>query len=283
MKTIIDGYINEINSYLENIFKGENETQLFDAMNYSLLAGGKRIRPLIVLMCCEALGGKREDALPLAAALEMIHTYSLIHDDLPAMDNDDLRRGLPTCHKKFDEATAILAGDGLLTYAFEHIANSSLGDNKKARAISVLAGAAGPYGMVLGQALDMNLNTDKSDAVLNMYSKKTGALLNAAGALGAIAAGGSGDEFIEFTSSVGLAFQIKDDILDIESTAEELGKPIGSDEKNDKNTLVSIIDIDSAKEMLSAYTERAMAFAKGLEKDGELFIYLAQMLFGRKN
>lgn len=273
-------YTEKVNNYLKTIFEDDGKTDLFAAMNYSLMVGGKRIRPMLTLMCCTAMGGREEDALPLAAAIEMVHTYSLIHDDLPAMDDDDLRRGKPTCHKKYDEATAILAGDGLLTDAFAQITGSALSDRQKVAATMLLSRAAGPYGMVLGQALDMNLKDKSADGILDMYSKKTGALLRAAAGLGAIAAGGRGDEFDEYTANIGAAFQIKDDILDMEGNEEELGKPIGSDNKNDKNTIVSAIGIERAKELLAEYTESAIS-AAGVLPNSEAFIELAGKLIKR--
>jgi geranylgeranyl diphosphate synthase type II len=283
MDFIIHEYIKIIENYLRGIFADDGQTNLVSAMNYSLLAGGKRIRPMLTLMCCEALGINKEYALPLAAAVEMVHTYSLIHDDLPAMDNDELRRGVPTCHKQFDEATAILAGDGLLTYAFEHISKSYLSDNQKVKAISALSGAAGPKGMILGQVLDMNLSPKTEYDILNMYKSKTGELLNAAAALGAIAADGDGNEFLEYSSCIGTAFQIKDDILDIEGSEEKLGKPVGSDDKNKKNTIVNFIGIDRSKKLVDEYTKRAIEFSHSLGERGKLFVCLAEMLLLRNN
>ncbi len=262
------------NEYLKGIIT-RSDSQLFDAMNYSLSAGGKRIRPLLVMLSCEAMGGKAEDALPYAAAIEMIHTYSLIHDDLPAMDNDDLRRGKPTCHKQFDEATAILAGDGLLTLAFEIIADAPLSADKNIKAVKALSNAAGPYGMVLGQAFDMQKVAD--DKILEMYSYKTGQLLIAATALGCIAAGGTGKELYDYSLNLGAAFQIRDDILDVEGDEKLLGKPINSDAKNDKNTIVAAVGIQKAKEMVAEYTEKALESAKT-----ESLVYLANMLINRE-
>ena len=269
----------KVNAYLENLIEGNGS--LYDAMRYSLNAGGKRIRPVLAMMTAEALGGKAEDALCYGAALEMIHTYSLIHDDLPAMDNDDLRRGKPTCHKKFGEAEAILAGDALLTDAFSLVANCGLSEKQNLEAVKVLSEAAGSKGMVLGQALDMDLENDSVEKVLFMYKNKTGALLKAAVRLGAIAAGQDKTVLDNFADLIGAAFQIRDDILDIESTTEVLGKPVGSDNKNEKNTIVELIGIQKAKEMVATLTNDAFNEIKKLGEKGNALSELALKLSER--
>ncbi len=269
--------INKINEYIESITAFKDNTTLWDAMRYSLYAGGKRVRPQIVLMVCRAFGQNEDNALAYAAALEMIHTYSLIHDDLPSMDNDDLRRGKPTCHKKFDEATAILAGDGLLTLAFEIASTAPLSEKQNLQAVKVLSHTAGPYGMVLGQAKDMQMDSVTPEKLLDMYARKTGDLLCAAAALGCIAAGKDENTLEEYAKAVGKAFQIRDDILDITGNEETLGKPINSDEKNDKKTYASLVGIEKATEEVSALTEKAV---KSIEFLGECGAELAE--FARK-
>ncbi len=231
-----------------------------DAMAYSLMAGGKRIRPNFLYEVVKGYGLDESAADEFAAAIEMIHTYSLIHDDLPAMDNDDLRRGRPTNHKAFDEAAAILAGDGLLTYAFEVASSSKQPADKVQKCISVLARMAGPAGMVLGQNLDIYaVNGISSIHDLYLIEKyKTGCLLSAPLMMGAILAG-QGDDVIakwhEAGDAIGLAFQIQDDILDIELTPEEFGKS-NSDERNDKVTSITLLGKDEAeKEMNALYAK----------------------------
>lgn len=275
--------INKINEYIKSITSFEDNTTLWDAMRYSLYAGGKRVRPQIVLMGCRALGGNEDKALSYAAALEMIHTYSLIHDDLPAMDNDDLRRGKPTCHKKFDEATAILAGDGLLTLAFEVAAKAPLSKKQNLQAVALLSKAAGPYGMVLGQAKDMQMDFATPEKLLDMYARKTGDLLYAAAALGCIAAGKDENLLEEYARAVGKAFQIRDDILDIIGSEEELGKPINSDEKNDKKTYAALVGIDKATEEVSDLTEKAIKSIEFLGECGTELSEFARKLVLRKN
>ena len=224
-------------------------------MRYSLLAGGKRLRPKMLMAVLEGYGCNKESGAELAAALEMIHTYSLIHDDLPAMDNDDLRRGRPTCHKQFDEATAILAGDGLLTYAFKVVSRSKLSNSMKYRAVEILSDNAGAAGMVLGQCLDLEAEHKELDfdQLKTVHFYKTGCLFSAALMLGALAAGRS-EEVISFWEElgkeIGLAFQIQDDILDVESTPEQLGKT-NSDARNGKNTSVSILGIEEAENLMN--------------------------------
>ncbi|MBQ7718228.1 MAG: polyprenyl synthetase family protein [Clostridia bacterium] len=256
-------------AYLKDLM-GKNDNSVYDAMNYSLSAGGKRIRPYLAMLACRALGGKAEDVFPFATAIEMVHTYSLIHDDLPAMDNDDLRRGKPTSHKVYGEAMAILAGDALLTEAFSVIAESDLSADKKIRAAGALSKRAGAKGMVLGQALDMK-GSESLDGLLLMYERKTSDLLAAALSMGAIAAGGKGDEFDTFAKYTGIAFQVMDDILDVTSSEEKLGKNINSDGKNDKITSLSFMTMEDAKNMLEDYTARAVDSLAFLgDKDKEL-------------
>lgn len=251
--------------------------ELFRAMSYSLFAGGKRLRPILCIAAAEASGGTHEDVMPVACALEMIHTYSLIHDDLPSMDDDDMRRGKPTNHMVYGDAIAILAGDGLLTEAFNVMTGPELleraGPERFRRVVELVAGASGPHGMVAGQALDIRAEGRKIDRSLMeiIHEHKTGALLKASVTTGAILGGASeGDikSFEQYGRDIGLAFQISDDILDIEGDSEHMGKPAGSDIERGKNTYPSIYGmekskimlreiIDNAIEMLSAFNEKA--------------------------
>lgn len=259
-------YQKKIERFLENCIaarRGQPQDLLFDAMGYSLLAGGKRLRPVLTLAFCRACGGEAEAALPFGAAVEMIHTYSLIHDDLPCMDNDDYRRGKLTNHKVYGEAVACLAGDALLTDAFGVLASARLPAEKVVLAASVLAENAGSFGMVGGQILDIQSErrTCTEQEVLDIQTRKTGALLNAACALGVLAGGGSEEQMeatCSFAGLLGLAFQIRDDILDVVGDARTLGKATGMD--GEKNTFVRLYGLDRCEEMVRAYTERAVGF-----------------------
>ncbi|CAM3708235.1 polyprenyl synthetase family protein [Parendozoicomonas haliclonae] len=236
-----------------------------EAMAYSTLAGGKRVRPLLVLASCEALGGTAEQALPAACAIELIHTYSLIHDDLPAMDDDDLRRGRPTCHKAFDEATAILAGDALLTLAFEVVADhDQLPAEIRLKQSLALAKAAGCNGMIEGQARDMQATGRELtlDELKALHEHKTGALIRVACSMGALAANANPDQraaLEEYADAIGLAFQVQDDILDVTATAEEMGKTQGSDIAQGKNTYVSLLGLDAAKQEAQSLYHKALS------------------------
>jgi len=267
-------------NYIADLF-GKKENDLIESMAYSVLNGGKRIRPLLAILACEAMGGKKEDVMPLASALEMVHCYSLIHDDLPAMDDDDFRRGKPSNHKVFGEATAILSGDALLTYAFELITESNISDSQKIKAVKVLARRAGKDGMVLGQVLDMS-GCDTFESLLEIYKRKTSDLLSAALSMGAIAAGGKGNEFDLFGENIGIAFQIKDDILDVTSSSEVLGKPICSDEKNEKKTSLKFLSIDDAQEMVKNLTNEGKNSLAFLGADGDNLKNLADYLIFRE-
>ncbi len=255
-------------------------SRLLASMEYSLLAGGKRLRPVLTLSWARMLGGDADAVMPFAASLECIHTYSLIHDDLPAMDDDDLRRGKPSNHKKFDEATAILAGDGLLTEAFGLMSTASivkgLPADRVLRAIAVLAAAAGSGGMVGGQAVDMEFTGRDSvplEELREMHAMKTGALITAACECGAILAGAKEADIEnarEFGRAVGVAFQIVDDVLDVVSDTETLGKPAGSDEEMGKSTYPSLIGLDRSRELAGEYVDSAverLAAYDGDEKD----------------
>lgn len=230
---------------------------LLDAMRHSLLAGGKRIRPLLLLTACEAMGGQADQAMPYSLALEMIHTYSLVHDDLPAMDDDDLRRGRPTCHKVYGEGMAVLAGDGLLSLAFELMgdaaANAPLAQMPNhTQALASIAHGCGVNGMVAGQCIDLEGENKHLDAAAleAMYDQKTGALLRCAVQAGAHLAGADRTEIDAlgaFALHLGLWFQINDDILDVEADPQIIGKPVGSDQRQGKSTFVSMLGLDEAK------------------------------------
>lgn len=242
----------------------DGQSEVVNAMRYSLSNGGKRIRPVLALEFARACGGDREDCLPLACAVEYIHTYSLIHDDLPCMDDDDLRRGKASCHKRFNEATALLAGDALLTHAFEIIGNSDLSNGKKAMATTLLAQNAGVGGMIGGQVIDLIIEDGDPTIreLLTVYKLKTGALISAACLLGCISAGADEKQMAaasKFAYSLGIAFQIQDDILDIIGDEETLGKPIGSDAENNKTTYATIKGIEGARQDVIKLTESALS------------------------
>ncbi len=277
-----------IEEYLKNFygeFHSEPQRPLYDAMEYSLLAGGKRLRPVLAFEFCRLCGGDWKNAVPFAAAIEMVHTYSLIHDDLPCMDNDDLRRGRPTNHKVFGEAMAVLAGDALLTDAFA-IASSCIlprpGD--MSLAIGVLANCAGSLGMVGGQVLDI-MSEERvltEQEVLDIQSRKTGGLINAACVLGVIAGGGDEKSITAaagFAGFLGLAFQIRDDMLDVIGTREEMGKGVGTDET--KNTFVRLYGLERCEELVQKYTDAAIAQLQVFE-DTEYIVALARSLTARR-
>ena len=261
-------YRQQIEQALASCFRLEDDFPLkglAEAMRYSLLAGGKRIRPMLVLEFCRIAGGDMQDAMPVACAIEMLHTYSLIHDDLPCMDNDDLRRGKPTSHKVYGECTAVLAGDTLQAEAFGTILRSSLPAERKALCAEILAGAVGLDGMCGGQYLDMQWEGKKltEQELTEINSRKTGALLVAACQMGVAAAGGSRqmlDAAGHFGSAIGMAFQIRDDVLDVISTADVLGKPIGSDAQESKNTYMALMGQEGCEKTIAQLT----AFAKGV-------------------
>ena len=266
---------------------GSLHPTLLEAMRYSLLDAGKRIRPILALEFCRAAGGNPDDAMPFACGVEMIHTYSLIHDDLPCMDNDDLRRGKPSCHVQFGEDTALLAGDALQPLAFETmLSGSQLRPDLTVRAANTLAHACGAAGMVGGQVIDL-ANEGKHvglDELRLMDAGKTGAIIKAACVMGVIAADGS-DEMIaiaeNYAENIGIAFQITDDILDVTSTAEVLGKPVESDIGNDKSTYVSLLGLEKAREEASRYTSLAVEAIAPLGDKAEFLAGFAQMLANR--
>jgi len=258
-------YLQAIEEYLAEIYgdmKDEPQKKIFEAMEYSLLGGGKRLRPIFTLDFCRMCGGDWHDALPFAAAIEMIQTYSLIHDDLPCMDDDDFRRGKPSNHKVFGEGMAVLAGDALLTDAFMVAASAQLPNpSDMGRAIGILAHNAGSLGMVGGQVLDINSEERvlTEQEVIDIQTRKTGALINSACVLGVIAAGGSEDQIkaaCHFAAGLGLAFQIRDDMLDVIGTQEEMGKGVGTDAN--KNTFVRLYGLERCEMLVQKYTDFAL-------------------------
>lgn len=283
-----------IETVLRSYLPGEDgyQRRIMEAMNYSVLAGGKRLRPMLMQETYLLFGGESRVIEPFMAAIEMIHTYSLVHDDLPAMDNDEYRRGKKTTHAVYGEAMGILAGDALLNYAYETAAlafsmephNPAIG-----QAFAILAGKAGIYGMVGGQTVDVESEgrTDMTREKLEfIYQLKTSALLEASMVVGAVLAGAGEEEqqiVCETAEAVGLAFQIQDDILDVMSTIEVLGKPIGSDEKNHKSTYVSFVGLDAARADVAAISERAIAHMDSLAVKNEFLTELIRHLISREN
>lgn len=257
-------YLEYIEKYLDKecfCKQSEPQKELFEAMRYSLLAGGKRLRPIFVFDFCRMCGSDWRAAAPFAAAIEMVHTYSLIHDDLPCMDNDDYRRGRLTNHKVYGEATAVLAGDALLTAAFSYLARAPFSSDVRIRAVDLLSECAGELGMVGGQMLDMQSEHRQctKQEVLDIQSRKTGALIRAACMLGVLAANGTEQQIAaadNFASNLGLAFQIRDDILDVIGNAAELGKAVGVDTV--KNTFVQLYGLEVCNEMVYSHTKKAL-------------------------
>ncbi len=285
-------------AYAEEVMKkylpkeeGFQET-LLKAMNYSILAGGKRLRPILMLECFKLFGGMGEIVEPFMAAQEMIHTYSLVHDDLPAMDNDLYRRGKKTTHAEYGEAMAILAGDGLLNYAFETACKAfsmEEGKEKAAKAMTVLAGKAGIYGMIGGQAVDVE--AEKKNLCLNeekllfIHAHKTAALIQSSMMIGAILAGADEEDVQQLEKTayhIGIAFQIQDDILDVTSTLEELGKPIGSDEKNGKLTYVAVHGMEKSRADVERLSEEALGILRDMPERNDFLEALVVSLITRK-
>lgn len=263
---------------------------LHEAMRYSLFAGGKRFRPILAVAACETVGGKRESVIPFAAAIEMIHTYTLIHDDLPAMDDDDFRRGVPTCHKKYGEAAAILAGDALLTLAFGILADAGRFPGIKAETLLKVAretaGAVGSTGTVGGQMVDIEMAGKEPDIATLEYihTHKTGKLIVASVCGGAALAGAEDDQLAalrEYGRSIGLAFQIVDDLLDVEGSREKTGKTPGSDLKNGKLTYPSIMGVEDSRKLAVKLTDRAMESVEMFGESGARLRDLAEYVIAR--
>jgi len=264
---------------------------IHEAMRYSVFAGGKRLRPMLALFGCEAVGGKLEDAMPAAVALELIHTYSLVHDDLPAMDDDDFRRGRPTCHKVYGDAVAVLAGDALLTHAFQVLADPTATDVPAARRLQIVAeisAAAGSLGMVGGQTMDIQAEGKALDptTLLTLHSKKTGALLRASLRVGGLA-GGAGDaamaSLTRYGERLGLAFQIVDDILDIEGSSVEMGKTAGSDMRKQKATYPAVFGLEASRREAARLLAEAREAVRPLGDGGAVLVALADFVGRRRS
>lgn len=293
-RTVYSNYVKIVNDELDGCLQCDEGpgSDIYRAMKYSLTAGGKRLRPVLAISVCDMLGGSRDDIIPFACALEMIHTYSLIHDDLPAMDNDDYRRGMLTNHKVFGEAMAILAGDALLNKAYEVMISHILkkGKNSEAffKAMDVIAFNAGADGMIRGQAIDLESagKTISGQTLEYMHRCKTGALIKASVLAGASIGNASSadyDTLAVYADNIGLAFQIKDDIMDVKSSLEQMGKQAGSDAASNKTTYVSMYGLDKAAQMLDESVESAV---KSLECFGNRAGFLKELAFyirDRKN
>lgn len=281
----------KVEEYLSAAIPEEDNPQrvIYEAMNYSLMSGGKRLRPVLMMGAYEIFGGNDEDVLPFACAMEMIHTYSLIHDDLPAMDNDDYRRGRLSNHKKFGEATGILAGDGLLNRAFETGLEAALKGGldlrKCVKALSIIASSSGADGMIGGQIVDMygQEKVNSLEDLKYMYSLKTGAIIKSSIAAGAILGGADEKQqkYLEtYAEKIGIAFQVEDDILDVTSTREKLGKAIGSDIANDKVTYLTFKSIEQSMKDVEQFTDEALKSLEVFEDKAkhlrELALYLTR-------
>jgi geranylgeranyl diphosphate synthase type II len=283
-----------VNAALDSLFVAPSPelTRLYDAMRYSVMNGGKRVRPLLVYAACEALRGAADQANGAACAVELIHAYSLVHDDLPAMDDDDLRRGQPTTHKAFDEACAILAGDGLQSLAFSVLTDARLTPQSaetRLAMVNALAQAAGPAGMVGGQAIDLGsvgLKLDQT-ALAFMHRHKTGALIEASVRLGALASGNAGQDSLDalqtYARAIGLAFQVQDDILDVESDTATLGKRQGADIARDKPTYPALLGLDEAKHYALELRDQALEALLPFDEAAEPLRALARYIVERRS
>ena len=289
----------EINSYikqqadiisirLNELLSNNMNCVVSDAMKYSVSNGGKRIRPFLTIEFARVCGGDISSAIDFGCAVEMIHTYSLIHDDLPCMDNDDMRRGKPSCHIAFGEDNALLAGDALLTEAFKVVSSvKNVKHENVIRAVNELSSSAGINGMVGGQVLDLQFEKTKPniDEVIKMYSLKTGELLKVSSILGCLSSNYCNNEVIkiatEFSAKIGLAFQIVDDILDVIGDEKTLGKPVGSDDKNDKNTFIKFYGLEKSKEIVEKLTQEAIELLDKLDGDTSVLKQFALMMAQR--
>lgn len=282
--------VDSVNTLLEETLSKDTgfSEYLMDAMRYSVLAPAKRLRPILMQESCKVFSAKASELKYFMAALELIHSYSLVHDDMPCIDNDEYRRGRKTTHAVYGETTALLVGDGLLNFAYETASESfSHTDDiaKCARAIKVLSQKAGIFGMVGGQAVDVycekNNNPLTKEKLLYIHKNKTAALIEAALMIGAILGGASDEEVSKMEEAgylIGIAFQIRDDILDVEGTFEELGKPIGSDEDNNKDTYVTLFGMETAKKDVDEYSKRAISILSSFDKTNEFLIKLVESL-----
>jgi geranylgeranyl diphosphate synthase type II len=292
----IENYIKQknqiINDKLKNMLQNlQPGGTISEAMEYSLMAGGKRIRPVLCLAAAESVGGKQEDVLTAACALEMVHTYSLIHDDLPAMDDDALRRGKPTCHVAFDEATAILAGDALLTLAFEVLSSVPIPDGTHAakwlNVIRKISTAAGCRGMIQGQMLDIAAEGRKLtiEELATMHALKTGALIQASLHCGAVLAGARNSQLADldtYARNIGLAFQVADDILNVEGDPAVMGKAVGTDRLHAKNTYPSILGLEASKHFSQKLVDQALQAIETFDKNADPLRALATYIIERK-
>ncbi|HIR19614.1 MAG TPA: polyprenyl synthetase family protein [Candidatus Pelethomonas intestinigallinarum] len=283
-----DSYRAAVDDHLGGLFadaKDKPYRRLQEAMRYSLLAGGKRVRPVMTLAFCDMLGGQWREALPFACALELVHTYSLIHDDLPCMDDDDLRRGRPTCHKVYGETMAVLAGDALQGEAFGLIAAApAMTAQQRIDAVAVLSAACGGGGMVAGQVLDVDHLAQGETDLRLLHRLKTGAMLQAAAELGCVAAGaddGLRQRARDYGCHIGLAFQVRDDVLDVVADQGELGKPIGSDRAEGKRTFVDLLGLEACQALVAEETAKAKAALADLPDSGFL-LNLADHLAERR-
>jgi geranylgeranyl diphosphate synthase type II len=292
----LDSYIHEkiqhVNDALNKMLQVSKKPEpIVKAMKYSLMGNGKRIRPVLCMAAAEAVGGKPRNVLTAACALEMIHTYSLIHDDLPAMDDDDLRRGKPTCHIAFNESTAVLAGDALLTLAFQVLSSAQLSNGDQAgkwlEVVRIISIAAGYQGMIQGQMLDMasegiRLSIDELKA---MHSLKTGALIEASLQCGAVLAGAESwqiEALKTYARNIGLAFQVTDDILNVEGNPETLGKAVGTDELREKSTYPSVLGLEPSKQFAKNLLDKALHALEGFDKNADPLRAIAAYIIERK-
>lgn len=287
-KAVMDTYLEMIEKALERYLSTYacKDGRVLSAMRYATLGGGKRVRALLVLNFCRICGGAYTDALPLAAAVEMVHAYSLIHDDLPCMDDDDLRRGKPSCHKAFDEATALLAGDGLLTLAFHTVASSSLPASCIVEASRALSEAAGINGMIGGQELDIAGDSATAQELTVMCMCKTGALIKCAAKLGCIAAGAKEERLQlaeDYAGRLGLCFQVTDDLLDVIGQQDVLGKPIGSDAQQNKTTFATLLGVLGAQKLAAKLTAEALTLLTQMGVESEDFLYELTQALGSRN
>ena len=281
-----------INRALESLLKtADKPDRILEAMTYSLMAGGKRIRPVLCMAATEAVGGSLEDAVPAACALEMVHTYSLIHDDLPAMDDDDLRRGKPTCHIAFDEATAVLAGDALLTLAFQTLSSIELNNAglaaKWMQVIQLISYAAGYCGMIQGQMLDITSEGRQLTLaeLKSMHRLKTGALIEASLSTGAVLGGSNSNRISlleRYAQNIGLAFQVADDILNVEGDPEIMGKAVGTDKLRNKNTYPSLLGLKQSKDYAGQLVENALQALESFDQKAEPLRAIAKYIIERK-
>ena len=291
-KDLLAEEAHKVASFLDQLLESDDtpERQLWDAMRYATVAGGKRVRPFMVLAGARMFGVDERCAIRAAAAIEMVHCYSLVHDDLPAMDDDDLRRGQPTCHKQFDEATAILAGDGLLTYAFEVLANPATHSDSRVRSdlVMALAKSAGPHGMVGGQMADLLAeDADYSlDEITRLQQMKTGALIAFSCEAGAIlgkASEAQRNALRGYAHDLGLAFQIVDDLLDVEGDEAEVGKAVGKDADAGKATFVSLMGVDGARQRAAMLEEQAVAHLEIFGEKADPLRGLAEFILKRRS